>query len=231
MSVEDDYTLERNDPFCAAPEMAAHWLLGASWKRFMVLGDGLAQEVGETLPGYVNLPWPRRVAEQLERLQPGLIYLNLGKRDLSAAKVRAQQLKRALAFEPDLTAVSCGGVDILRRFFDADAVETELTRIVATLRSTNSDVIIIGAFDITHACHISEDAKNSLRERLHVLAERARSVALNLGAIHVNLTAHPVSINESVYAATGWSLNSRGHAIVATEIMRRLAVHLGNEID
>lgn len=229
MSVADDYSLERNDPFCATPEQAENWLLGAPWKRFVVLGDGLAQETGEPLSGYADLPWPRRVAEQLERSQPGLVYLNLSKRNLSAARVRAQQLERALAFQPDLAAVSCGGVDIFRHFFDADAVETELTRIAATLRGINSDTIIIGLFDIAHACHVPEEAKNPIRERLQVLAERTRSVALSLGAFHVDLTAHVMSVEDSAYAKTGWRLNSRGHAIAATEIMRRLAVHLGNE--
>jgi lysophospholipase L1-like esterase len=100
------------------------------WRRFVVVGDSLAEGIGDPTPGYEHLGWADRVARGLEA-----DYLNLGRRDLLAVEVRATQLERALAFAPDLAAVVCGGNDLMRADHDPEAVERNVDAIVAALRA------------------------------------------------------------------------------------------------
>ena len=107
---------------------------GARWRRLAVLGDSIAEGVREPLDGYRDLSWIDRIAAPLRAEAPGLAVLNLGRRNLLAAEVRASQLDAALAFRPDLAIVSAGGNDSLRHSFDTGAVERELDAIVGPLR-------------------------------------------------------------------------------------------------
>ena len=79
---------------------------------------------------------------------PRLALLNLGRRNLLAAEVRASQLAPALAFRPDLAIVAAGGNDALRRSFDPGAVERELVAIVGPLRRAGADVVLLELMDI-----------------------------------------------------------------------------------
>src|SRR3712207_2377913 len=79
---------------------------GAPWRRLAVLGDSIAEGVGEPHPGYRDLSWIDRIAEPLRAAAGGLAVTNLGRRDLLAREVRERQLLPALAFEPDLTIVA-----------------------------------------------------------------------------------------------------------------------------
>ncbi len=110
------------------------------WARFVVVGDSMAEGIGDPTPGYEHLGWADRVANSLEAE-----YLNLGKRNLLAAEVRATQLERALTFAPDLAAVLCGGNDPMRPDHDPEAVEKDVDGIVGALRvATRSRPGVIG---------------------------------------------------------------------------------------
>ena len=89
-------------------ELAA-LLSGARWRRVAVLGDSIAEGVREPLDGYRDLSWIDRIAAPLRDAAPDLALLNLGRRNLLAAEVRASQLAPALAFRPDLAIVRRAG--------------------------------------------------------------------------------------------------------------------------
>jgi hypothetical protein len=48
-----------------------------------------------------------------------------------------------------------------------------------------------------------------------------------MGCLYVDLPGHPAG-GEEIYSQDGLHLNTRGHAVVATETVRRIAEHLGN---
>jgi hypothetical protein len=207
------------------------WVANAPWRRFAVLGDGCARRPEGMGRGDRNRPWPRQVACRLQRQQPDLAYLNLARQAALISVIRAQQLRPALEFRPDLAAIMCGGGDTLRPSFDSDTVEMELTRIVAALRGIPCEVVIIGPFDFAAADWVEPDQREQLRGRLRLLTERLQAVALRLGALHVDLMSHPASRDPAAHGADGRQLNLHGHAIVAWEVLRRLAVRLGNEAE
>ena len=190
-------------------------------RRFVAVGDSMAAGVGDPTPGYRHLGWADRVAEQLDGE-----YLNLGERNLLAAEVRATQLHQALAFAPDLAAVLCGGNDLMHSEHDPETVERELDTIVAALRGTGADVIMMAPFDISQSEALPHDRKAkwaSLIARMSVLAAR---VADRHGAVLVDFRGHPAARDASIYSSDRIHLNARGHAICAAQTLSTLARHL-----
>ncbi|MEU3274776.1 SGNH/GDSL hydrolase family protein [Saccharomonospora sp. NPDC006951] len=220
---------ERTDPHCLTDEVLFPLLSGAGWRRLVVLGDSVAEGAGDLddPPGYPRQPWADRVAAVLAAHNPALAYLNLGKYGAFADEVKHLQLSAALAFEPDLTVVACGGNDMLHRSFDQGAVEAVLDGIVGPLRAGGGDVVTMGLFDISRAPALSPERAVALCPRLAALAQLTRSVASRHGAWHVDLASHPASAETSIYSSDGIHVNARGHAVAATETVRLLAGVLG----
>jgi len=195
----------------------------ARWQRLVVIGDSIAAGVREPLDGYRDLSWIDRIAAPLRAAIPELAVLNLGRRNLLAAEVRASQLDAAIAFRPDLAIVSAGGNDSLRHPFTPDAVERELDAIVGPLRRAGADVLMLELMDIVASGLVPPEYAGPLDERMRRLAELTGAVARRHGAILVEMRGHPASADPGVYASDRLHLNVRGHAIVASEAVRALS--------
>lgn len=210
---------EANDPYRARLPSLRH----GRWRRFVALGDSMAEGVGDPAAGYAHLGWADRVARGL-----GAEYLNLGKRNLLAREVRDQQLQRALEFAPDLAAVLCGGNDLMRRDHDADAVERDVDATVAALRARGADVIMFAPFDMSESALLPEEHRPRWHALTEGMSELATRVARRHGALLVDFRTHPVGADASIYSADRIHLNARGHAICAAETLRALD-HLAGE--
>ncbi|WP_328551724.1 SGNH/GDSL hydrolase family protein [Streptomyces sp. NBC_00358] len=231
MRTETALRREESDEHCLSTAEAEACLAGARWRRFLVIGDEVADGRGEPAEGYGRDGWADRVAGSLRRVQPGLAYLNLGRKGRLAAEIRSRQLGRVLEFKPDLTALTCCGSELLRDPFDADTVEGEFDRVVAPLRDNGGDVLLLNWFDITRYGPGTDEETERLRIRLRELAERKQAVALRHGAIYVNLAAHAAAADRNVYGADGSTPTMRGHAIAAASVIRGLGAHLAGAAD
>ena len=227
VATPSQYPAEAADPYCLREGEAARLLAGHPWQSFVVVGDSIAEGLGDPCPGYPDLPWCDRIAGELRREQPGLSYLNLGTRNTPAADVRAAQLGPALAAGPDLALVSCGGYDLLRFSYDADAVAATLRAIAAAFTEQGCDVVTVGLFDGSRAPALPDEFRAPLRARLHALSRRTEEISAELGTLHVALTGHPASGDANIYSADPRHGTMRGHAISAAETIRRLGAHLG----
>ena len=221
------YPAEAADHYCHSPERLDELLEAAPWRRFVVVGDSIAEGVTEATPGYGPEPWADRVAAALRRRQPDLVYENLGVRGLRASEVRATQLEPALELQPDLAAVICGGNDMLVHHFDAPGVERELDAIVGPLRVAGADVITFSMFDMPRALDMPPEFGNDLSQRLYEVFERTRAVAHRHGTLHVELAPHPASAERQTYASDFQHASSRGHAVCASLTIERLAAAAG----
>jgi lysophospholipase L1-like esterase len=218
---------EAADPYCLRPGEAATLVAGHPWRRFVVIGDSVAEGMGEPSPGYHDSSWTDRIAAALAEQQPDLVHLNLGTRNLTAAEVRESQLADAVAFAPDLALVACGGFDALQRTYDRDDVAPHLTAIVSTLRARSCDVITVGLFDVSHSPYVPAKLKQVLHDRLVDLADLTSAISARFGGIHVSLTDHPAAKSPDLYSTDGRHGTRRSHAISATECLRTLAQRLG----
>ncbi|MEU8123476.1 SGNH/GDSL hydrolase family protein [Spirillospora sp. NPDC049024] len=220
---------EWTDPSVLPAADATALLADAPWSRMVTIGDSVAEGVREPVPGYRDLSWTDRVEEALGAVNPGFTALNLGRRNLVAAQVAADQLRPALAFRPDLAFVVAGGNDMLRPDFDADGVRRELAAMVSAFRAAGADVVTIGLLDITAAGLGPSRHREVISARTRRLAELTAEVAAEHGACHVdNPHGHPVAADPGIYCGDQLHLNARGHAFAAANTIRALAAHLAS---
>jgi EmrB/QacA subfamily drug resistance transporter len=182
------------------------------YRRFVVLGDSMAEGIGDPVAGYEQLGWADRVARALG---PDVAYLNLGRRNLLAGEVRVTQLAPALTFFPDLAAVVCGGNDLMRRDHDPAVVEREVDGIVAALRAVGCEVIMLAPFDISQSDAVPDDRKPGWHALIEAMSRLAERVARRRGATLLDFRTHPAGGDAGIYSADRIHLNARGHALVA----------------
>jgi lysophospholipase L1-like esterase len=217
---------ESRDPHCLREGESERLLAGHPWRRFVVLGDSVAEGLAEPVPGYSELQLADRIAAELSAAGPRLEYLNLGHRGLRAREIRAQQLRPALDFRPDLALVVCGGNDAFPATYRPDEVDTELRAMITALGDAGAKVITVGLYNVSYSPAIAEWLRPGLRKRMQTLSERTAAVAAELGTLHLNLTAHPAVTDPDLYSSDGRHGNARSDAIAACEAVRLLGAHL-----
>ena len=222
---------ESTDPHCLRKGESATLLRGHPWRRFVVLGDSVAEGMCEPVEGYSDLQWADRIAAELRTVRPELAYLNLGRRGLRAYEVRATQLAAALAFGPDLALVVCGGNDAFRPGYDPDAVDVELAAMITALQRAGADVITVGMFDVSHSPAVPPAVRAGLGERMRRLSTHTGRLARRLGTLHVHLTDHPAVADPSLYSSDGRHGSARSDAIAAAETLRVVGARLGAPVD
>lgn len=217
---------EAEDPHCLRPGEGATLLRGHPWRRFAVLGDSVAEGLGDPVPGYSPLPWCDRIAAELRAHEPGLAYLNLGRRELRAAEVHEQQLAEALRFRPDLALVACGANDAMAIAYQPGKVDAALTAIVSALQESGALVLTVGIFDISKAPCFTGKIRTLMATRMQVQSAQIAELSRRLGTIHVDCYGHPLEGDPAMYAADGLHGNMRSHQIFATAAIRLLGRHL-----
>lgn len=220
---------ELADPDCLAPGESAALLSGHPWRRFVVLGDSVANGPLFPVDGYCPLRWTDRVAAELRASAPDLEYLNLGVSGLLAREVRSTQLAEAIEFKPDLALVLCGGNDAFRRRYSgevAEAVDSEIAAMLQELRDAGAQPATIGIFDVSYSPAVPDGMRMELRQRLALLASSARKLAARYDTVHADLSRHRRGTDPSLYSPDGRHGNTRSDAIAAAEMVRQLGVRL-----
>ncbi len=221
-------TREAADPYCLAVGEATALLAGHPWRRYAVVGDSVAEGLGDPVDGYVNLPWAERIAVELRRHRPELAYLNLGRRKLRVAQVRAGQLDAALAFAPDLALVSAGANDALLPSYDPDAVDAELVAMIRALQDSGAEVMTVSLVDLANCPAVDPRSRAGVGVRMRTLADHTRALSDRLGTVNVDLSQHPTTVDVSLYSSDGLHGNGRSQAISAAIAIRTLGRRLGN---
>ncbi|WP_405062080.1 SGNH/GDSL hydrolase family protein [Kribbella sp. NBC_01505] len=213
---------EETDPYCLAFGESEELLAGHPWRRFVVLGDSVAEGLCEPVEGYSDLQWADRIAHELGPIA----YLNLGVSGLRTREILATQLEPAVAFGPDLALVVGGGNDAFPATYDADRVDRELTEMITRLQDAGADVMTLGMFDVSYSPAVLDWLRPGLRQRMRTLSDRTAALAAKLGTIHVNLTDHPLSTAPTLYSSDGRHGNARSDAVATAETLRQLSHHL-----
>lgn len=228
----EDLASEHADPHClTAPDLAA-LIAPAPWRRLAVVGDSIAAGVGDPARGYRDLSWADRLAEVVRlaagAADPDPAYLNLGVRALMAKEIRESQLGPALAFAPDLAVVTAGGNDTLRRSFDPAAVEVEIEGIVGPLAAAGGLVVTFGLLDLSRTSFVPDGMRAGLRSRLVRLNAVTHAVTARHGGVFVDFFDHP-ALDDELFSDDMIHPNRRGHAHIATTVVRALAARVGHQ--
>ena len=214
---------ESADPDVISAERERELLAGAPWRRLAIIGDSVAEGVGEPTDGYQPLHWCDRIVRALRRETADLAYLNLGRRGLRAREIRESQVGPALEFDPDLVGVFSGGNDIMARDFDRDALRDDLSRTLIPFTELGATIFLCTLFEITRAIEIPEPNASRLRERQSALTAVTREVAERHGALVIEYAGHPRGADPSIYSTDMIHLNMRGHAVAASIAIETLA--------
>lgn len=207
--------------------MSASPLAGAPWRRLLVIGDSVAEGIGDPVPGYPDRPWADQLAVAIDEASPGLIYRNLGHRGLTSDQVLVRQVPAGMVFRPDLAVVSAGGNDILAPRFDPDLTARRLDAIVGSLASVGALVVTFSLFDLSATPFVSDESRAGLRDRLEVLAEITERVSLTHGGAHVDYLSDPRTGDPDLYSADRLHANRRGHALVLDGMIEVLSGVIG----
>ncbi|MEV0292121.1 SGNH/GDSL hydrolase family protein [Nocardia sp. NPDC050710] len=220
VDVADSVYTEATDPDCLDDETAAEMLRGAPWRRVALIGDSTAHGAGDPSPGYREIYWAPRVLKVLRDAVGSVDFLNTGQINATSKQVLDTQLDRAIAFEPDLLYVACGGNDLWTHNPDYDAAEANLDAMFAAGKRTGARLATMTIADAVPA-HVPELLP--FRERLDELNKRIRAAADRHDAILVDLWWHPVGRRTNVMSADNIHFNISGHAVVAAEVIKALA--------
>jgi len=212
---------ESTDPMLLGPNAAGELMRGARWRRYAVLGDSIAQGIGDPSPGYLPTGWADRVVTALRAADPELHYLNTGRMGATTAQVLTHQLPRVLEFEPDLVHIICGGNDLFVPEPDLDALRANLNALFAPLAATGAQLCTFTVADVWETERMASMAP--MRERMAGLNAIIRDVASAHDALLVDFWAHPLRLRPELMSSDLIHFASSGHAVVATEMIRALS--------
>ena len=211
--------VEDTDPLCLPAPWAVRLLSRTPWRRMAVLGDSLAEGIGDPVPGYRHRVWADRVAEAFTGTDTDFTYLNTGKMFSTIGEVIDHQLPIVRAFEPDLAVVICGANDILNRDIDTAAVAARLDTLFAELRSTGAQIC---TFTLTDTFG-GRRKLAAVRDQLIELNDILRRTATRYDGVTVDLWEHPAGSRRDWLSADRMHPSMSGQAVIATEIIYTLS--------
>ncbi|MQY25780.1 SGNH/GDSL hydrolase family protein [Nocardia aurantia] len=211
---------ENTDPDCLADDVAVEMLRAAPWRRIALVGDSTAHGAGDASPGYRTVYWAPRVIAVLRAAVGDVEFLNVGRINATTRQVADEQLDAAVAFEPDLLYIACGGNDLWVDQPDYAAAEDNLERTFAGGAKIGAR---LATMTIADAVPPGVPELAPFRERLDLINQVIRRVAERHDAILVDLWWHPVGHRPNVLSADNIHFNISGHAVVAAEVIKALA--------
>lgn len=190
------------------------------FSRYVALGDSTTEGLDDpALDGAGFVGFADRLAARLAREQPGLLYANLAVRGRKAGQIRAEQLERALAMEPDLATVVGGVNDILRPRVDLPYVLGEVEAMVSALREAGATVVAMTYPDPTRVM----PAARPMRGRVLAFNDALRAIAARHGAVLVDLQRDAI-VDARLWADDRLHASSAGHARIAHATAQALGV-------
>ncbi|GGK99626.1 SGNH/GDSL hydrolase family protein [Nocardia jinanensis] len=222
--IHDHRRTESDDPMLIDPDTARALLGGAPWRRYAVLGDSIAQGVGDASAGYRDIGWSDRVAEVLTAANPGVSYLNTGRIGATSGQMLDEQLDRVLEFRPDLVHLSCGGNDLFHQGGDTDRLRANLETAFAALAAIGAQLCTFTVADVWDTGRMAP--MRPMRGRMAELNEIVRALAARYDTVLVDFWEHPLRLRPDLMSADLIHFTTSGHAVVATEMIRALATRI-----
>lgn len=188
--------------------------------RYVALGDSQTEGVGDGDDVHGLRGWADRLAEQVARHSPGLLYANLAVRGRKAGEIRAEQLAPALAMRPDLATVVAGVNDVLRPSCDLDEVAGHLEAMFAALTAQGATVATLTVPDVGRIAPLARP----IGHRVVALNQRVREAAGRHGVVVAETGAYPVVTDPRLWSADRLHASPLGHARIADAVAHALGL-------
>ncbi|GAB2733704.1 SGNH/GDSL hydrolase family protein [Sinomonas soli] len=186
---------------------------------FVALGDSFTEGVGDADPARPNgvRGWADRVAEQLQRADPGLGYANLAIRGRKIRQILAEQIDPALALRPTLVTIYAGANDILRPKVDIDVLMEGYDAAVGRLVDGGARVLLFTGFDAG-----SSKVFGAMRGRTAIYNEQVRWIADRHGATLVDYWRFHEFQDWRMWDVDRMHMSALGHATMANRVLELL---------
>ena len=191
------------------------------WSRYVAVGDSFTEGVGDPEPASPggNRGWADRVAEVLSQGSDEFAYGNLAVRGKLMRQILTEQVRPAMALQPDLVTIAAGGNDVLRRRSDPDAVAALLDEAVGLLGSQGATVLVFTGIDVRFS-----PVLRGLRGKVAIYNENIRAVATAHDCIVADLWALTEIQDARLWAPDRLHLNPLGHHTVSRMVLDALNV-------
>ncbi|WP_240794796.1 SGNH/GDSL hydrolase family protein [Rhodococcus zopfii] len=216
---------EATDPMCLPAGVQAALLADALWTRYAVMGDSIAEGIGDPSPGYATAPWADRVAGALRATHPDLAYLNTGRMGATSGQVVETQLSAVLEFAPDLVHITCGSNDLWSGRPDLRRTAGNLESLFASARATGATVTTLTLAD----AFVGDDML-ALRDGVMAVNDLVRTLAADYDAVLLDLWEHPLRLRPELLSADRIHFTMTGHAVLATEMVRALHARMSRAV-
>ncbi|MBH0121645.1 SGNH/GDSL hydrolase family protein [Rhodococcus sp. CX] len=217
---------EATDPMCLPAATQAALLADAPWSRYAVMGDSIAEGIGDPSPGYATSPWADRVAAALRATHPDLAYLNTGRMGATSGQVVATQLSPVLDFAPDLIHITCGSNDLWSARPDLRRTADNLESLFAAAHDTGATVTTLTLAD----AFVGDDML-ALRDGVMAVNDLVRTLAAQYDAVLLDLWQHPLRLRPELLSADRIHFTMTGHAVLATEMVRALHARMSQSVN
>lgn len=192
----------------------------SAYLRYVALGDSHTEGVGDGDDVHGLRGWADRLAEEVARSNPELLYANLAVRGRKVGQVHAEQLGPALAMRPDLATVVAGVNDVLRPSCDLDEVAGHLEAMFAALTAQGATVVTIMTPDVGRITPLARP----VAKRVLALNDRVREAAGRHGVLVAETAAHAVATDPRLWSTDRLHSSPLGHARIAAAAAQTLGL-------
>ena len=193
----------------------------ARFSRYVAIGDSTTEGLEDPTPdGLGYRGFADRLAHNLARQQPALLYANLGIRGRKMRQIREEQLEPALALEPDLVSIVGGLNDILRPRIDFAQVVGDLDYMVAAFRARGASVLVMTFPDAAKVMPAARPA----RRRVRAFNLAVREIANRDDGVLITDFERRGVVDRRLWSVDRLHANSAGHARIAAAMAETLGL-------
>jgi lysophospholipase L1-like esterase len=204
----------------------------AELSRYVALGDSFtAGAAGAGVPSFGD-----RLAEILREANPSLDYLNLAAPGALTAEIYERQLPVALALEPSIVSVVCGGNDALLSVRpDVRAHMASFEDLLDELRAHLPDAVVATATvpDPGRFLPLRTRTAARISRAIERINDATAAAAARHGVPCLDFARHPEALARGNYARDGYHPSAeacrRAAGAFAAVIGVRLGIHLDTQ--
>jgi lysophospholipase L1-like esterase len=189
-------------------------------RSYVALGDSFTEGLDDPADDGTFRGWADRVAERLAARTEEFRYANLAVRGRKVPQIAAEQVPRAVSWQPDLVTFAGGTNDLLRRSCDVDAVGRLVGDSVRRLREAGAQVVVVLNGDPSRRLPWA----SRLVPRIVALNDQVRRAAHEVDARVVELWGASVFDDPRLFSVDRLHLNAEGHRRIAEAVLEQLGL-------
>lgn len=199
--------------------MTTHISQRGSIRSIVALGDSFSEGYGDFLRDGTPRGWADLVAIGLATHEAHeLRYANLAVRGRKLDDIGGKQLERAIALLPDMVLLNAGGNDVIRPRMSVEGVSASIRQIWRRLLDAGIRPVFVSSPNPSFIM----PAGRIVRARGDRVMRCCRAWALRDGVEVIDLWADRVLADYAFWAFDRIHLNTRGHVLAATRVLRHL---------